>query len=124
MANTAAQRATAKAARIRTADAPAPSGIDGRAEAVEDASGLERAAAAARASRTVQTKPVRRTVDLPPARHHALTAWAQEEALRLGVARVYGQNVINELIHLLLTDETTSRKVHAALEAALVAEGK
>jgi len=62
-----------------------------------------------------RTRLVRRTVDLPAARHHALTSWCEELAVNLGVARVPGQYVMDELVHLLLTDETTARKIREAL---------
>lgn len=63
----------------------------------------------------VATKPVRRTVDLPPARHAALTQWCADTAVQLGASRITGQQTINALIHLLLTDELMSRRVRAAI---------
>lgn len=62
-----------------------------------------------------RTKLVRRTVDLPVARHHALTSWCEEQAVSLGVARVPGQYVMDELVHLLLTDERTAKMIREAL---------
>lgn len=59
----------------------------------------------------VLAKPIRSTVDLPPARHRSLKAWSAETATEIGRARVTTQEVINALVHLLLTDETLARKV-------------
>lgn len=66
---------------------------------------------------TVRTKPVRRTVDLSPARHAELDAWCAETARTLGLARVTGQAVISTLVGRLLTDETLARKIRADLHA-------
>jgi hypothetical protein len=66
---------------------------------------------------TARKDPYRRTVDLLPARHHALNERQQELAVALGVARVPGQYVLEELVTLYLTDETTARKLAARLRA-------
>lgn len=68
---------------------------------------------------TTRVKPVRRTVDLPPTRHAALTEWCGETAVELGVARVTGQDVLAALVRRLLTDETLRRKIKADLEEDL-----
>lgn len=68
---------------------------------------------------TARTKRVRRTVDLPVARHHALKEWCQTTAVQLGVADVSGQDVLNALVARLLTDETLARKIRADLEEQL-----
>lgn len=68
---------------------------------------------------TARTKRIRRTVDLPVARHHALTRWCEETAVELDVARVPGQYVISALIGRLLTDEVLARKIRADLEKEL-----
>lgn len=69
-----------------------------------------RAASATRAP-AVRAKPVRKTVDLPPARYAALSAWCSETAVQIGAARVTGQQVLNALVARLLTDETLARKI-------------
>lgn len=82
-------------------------------------------AAAAAAEPTPETRPsartkkVRRTVDLPVARHHALTRWCEETAVELGAARIPGQAVISALIGRLLTDELLARKIRGDLEKEL-----
>jgi hypothetical protein len=53
----------------------------------------------------------RRTVDLTPATHRALDIWQRDAADRLGLARVTGQEVINALIELLLSDAKLSAEV-------------
>lgn len=63
----------------------------------------------------VRAKPVRKTVDLPPARYRALTDWCTETATSIGVTRVTGQAVINALVARLLTDETLARRLRADL---------
>lgn len=68
---------------------------------------------------TARTKPVRRTVDLLPARHHRLKERQQELAVQLGVAEVPGQYVLEELVTLYLTDETTARKLAARVRARI-----
>lgn len=60
---------------------------------------------------TLQTKPVRSTVDLLPARHAQLKAWCGETAIMIGRSRVTTQNVMNALVARLLTDETLARKI-------------
>jgi hypothetical protein len=66
---------------------------------------------------TARKDPYRRTVDLLPARHHKLNERQQELAVQLGVARVPGQYVLEELVTLYLTDETTARKLAARVRA-------
>lgn len=63
----------------------------------------------------VRAKPVRKTVDLPPQRYTALVGWCAEAAGELGVARVTGQDVLAGLVQLLLTDESTARRLRAQL---------
>ncbi|MGH3924837.1 MAG: hypothetical protein ACRDTT_18580 [Pseudonocardiaceae bacterium] len=62
-----------------------------------------------------RSKPVRRTVDLPPTHHQKLTTWCSEAAVELGVARITGQDVLRSLVARLLTDETLARKLRADL---------
>ena len=68
---------------------------------------------------TARTKRVRRTVDLPVARHHALREWCANTAIQLGVAQVTGQDVMNALVARLLRDETLARKIRQDLEEEL-----
>jgi hypothetical protein len=63
----------------------------------------------------VRAKAGRKTVDLPPQRYVALIEWRAESARQLGVARVIGQDVLAGLVELLLTDETTARRLRAQL---------
>lgn len=63
-------------------------------------------------------RPVRRTVDLSPARHDKLDEWQRETARELGRARITGQDVLNALVARLLTDETLARKIRADLRDA------
>lgn len=76
-------------------------------------------AAVTRAAPAVRAKPVRKTVDLPPARYAALNAWCSETAVRIGTSRVTGQQVFNALVSRLLTDETLARKIRADLSEDL-----
>lgn len=74
----------------------------------------EVAAAPARplpAAAAVQTKPVRSTVDLSPARHAALKRWSGEIAVEIGRSRVTTQDVLRALVVRLLTDEVLARKI-------------
>lgn len=64
---------------------------------------------------TTRTKRIRRSLDLQVARHHALNTWCEEQAVALGVPRVPGQYVLDELVGLLLTDVRTQRMVTEAL---------
>jgi len=67
------------------------------------------------AAPTVRAKPVRSTVDLPSGRHSSLKTWCTETATELGRARVTTQDVVNALVHRLLTDETLARKIRQDL---------
>lgn len=69
---------------------------------------------------TARKDPYRRTVDLLPARHHKLNERQQELAVALGVARVSGQYVLEELVTLYLTDETTARKLTERVRKRIV----
>jgi len=64
----------------------------------------------------VRPELVRRTVDLPLVRHHALTGWCTETAAELGMRRLTGQDVMAALVGRLLTDETLARKIRADLK--------
>lgn len=59
----------------------------------------------------VLTKPVRSTLDLPPAVHRDLQAWLGESAVRLGRARVTKQDVLEALVRRLLQDETLTKLI-------------
>jgi hypothetical protein len=67
------------------------------------------------APRTERTRKVRKTVDLAPARHHALKTWLDETAIELGRATVTSQDVLDALVGRLLTDETLARKIRVDL---------
>jgi hypothetical protein len=59
----------------------------------------------------VQVKPVRLTLDLPPARYRDLQNWLNESAVRLGRSRVTKQAALEALVGLLLHDERTTQLV-------------
>jgi hypothetical protein len=64
----------------------------------------------------VLAKPVRSTLDLPPAVHRDLQAWLGESAVRLGRARVTKQDVLEALVRRLLQDETLTKLILADLK--------
>lgn len=64
----------------------------------------------------VLAKPVRSTLDLPPAVHRDLQAWLGEAAVRLGRARVTKQDVLETLVRRLLMDETLARLILADIK--------
>lgn len=64
----------------------------------------------------VLAKPVRSTLDLPPAVHRDLQAWLGESAVRLGRARVTKQDVLEALVRRLLHDETLTKLILADLK--------
>lgn len=64
---------------------------------------------------TPLARPIRSTIDLPPARHRALNEWMNEQAVVLGRGRLTKQEVIAALVGRLLTDETLSRLITADL---------
>ena len=76
---------------------------------------LERAAEQARAARTARTKPVRSSLDLPPARHHALRAREVELMRELGAVRGIRQALVSAMVHVYMTDEAFARRVDAQL---------
>ena len=94
---TAADRARANAARFSTTPP------------------VEQAAEQARAARTARTKPIRSSLDLPPARHHALRAREVELAQELGAVRGVRQALVSAMVHVFLTDVTVARRVEAQL---------
>lgn len=99
-------RSRAAATAALFSSAPPPSGAP------------PQSSAAARPARRPATSPgrkVRRTIDLPFARHRALAQWCENTAVEIGASRVSGQDTIEALVHLLLTDETTARKIRRAL---------
>jgi hypothetical protein len=73
--------------------------------------------------RPPRTDPVRSTVDLPPAHHRKLNEWCDELAWQLGQKRITRQTVLAGLVELLLTDETTARRLQAQLAANLPDRG-
>lgn len=70
---------------------------------------------------TVRTKPFRRSVDLPPARHFGLNEWCNETGRALGF-EVTGRAVMNVLVQRLLTDETFARSIRADPELRELSE--
>jgi hypothetical protein len=64
----------------------------------------------------VLSKPVRSTLDLPPAVHRDLQAWLGESAVRLGRARVTKQDVLEALVRRLLHDETLAKLILSDLK--------
>lgn len=86
-----------------------------RQKAREQAAADEFSAPAPPAAPTVRAKPIRSTVDLPSGRHSSLKTWCTETATELGRARVTTQDVVNALVHRLLTDETLARKIRQDL---------
>lgn len=107
---TAAEKLKAKADRLKNQvnQTPAPPATAAAADETETASVPERHLPSAA---PVLAKPIRSTVDLPPARHRSLKAWSAETATEIGRARVTTQEVINALVHRMLTDETLARKI-------------
>lgn len=51
-----------------------------------------------------RVRPIRTTVDLPPAEHQALARLALDAASRLGLGRVHGQEIVRALVRRLLAD--------------------
>jgi hypothetical protein len=98
---TAADRIKAKAERIKAHDRDAPAGT----------AAPDHPARPLPAAPEVQTKPVRSTVDLSPARHAALKRWSGEIAVEIGRSRVTTQDVLRALVVRLLTDEVLARKI-------------
>jgi hypothetical protein len=68
------------------------------------------------AAEPVLSKPVRSTLDLPPATHRDLQAWLGEAAVRLGRARVTKQDVLEAMVRRLLVDETLAKLILADLK--------
>jgi predicted dienelactone hydrolase len=106
----AADKLKAKADRLKNqaSQTPAPSVTAAAGEDTETSSLPERHLPSAA---PVLAKPIRSTVDLSPARHRSLKAWSAETATEIGRARVTTQEVINALVHRMLTDETLARKI-------------
>ena len=105
---TAAEKLKAKADRLKNATPVVPTVTAAAADETETASVPERHLPSAA---PVLAKPIRSTVDLPPARHRSLKAWSAATATEIGRARVTTQEVINALVHRMLTDETLARKI-------------
>ncbi len=86
-----AEELTAKANRLRERqNVPA-------AEIVSSAVATEIRTSVATA--IVRVRPVRLTVDVPPADHAALNRWCLDAAAELGLARVHGQEIVRALLH-------------------------
>ena len=67
----------------------------------------------------VRVRPVRLTVDVPPADHAALRRHLLDAAVELGVARVDGQDVMRALLRRYLGEEHLRRHILADLETRL-----
>lgn len=121
MASTAAERARQSAgATTDTASALHTAMFKEAGAAPEPRGPIEDAADAARTARGSSTvKRVRRTLDLPRARHHQAKRWQNETADELGEVEITGQDLGEALFTLLVTDETTARKVKAELKRML-----
>lgn len=92
------------------------------ARLAEKKQGAAAPAAPARVERTerapaVQSKPVRMTVDLPPAQDRNFKRWAAEAADTLGRSRVTKQEVVTALIARLLTDPALAEQIITDLGA-------
>lgn len=61
------------------------------------------------------TTPIRSTVDLTPKRHMDLHQWQLDTTLQLG-RKIGRQDVLAGLVQLLLTDETTARRLRQLLD--------
>ena len=61
-------------------------------------------------------KPVRSTLDLPPAVHRDFQAWLNEAAVRMGRSRLTKQEVLEALVRRLLHDEPLVKLILADLQ--------
>lgn len=79
-------------------------------------------------ARHVRTDPVRSTVDLPPVHHDQLAGladeWSVELGLPIGKRGVTRKDVLEEMVALLLTDETVARRLLARLRERPRLRGK
>ena len=73
-------------------------------------------------SRGVRVRPVRLTVDVPPADHAALARWCLEAAQELGVARVHGQELVRALLRRALADAELREQVTRDVAAQRAAQ--
>jgi len=80
-----------------------------------NAAGAEPNGVAPPRARQVRTDPVRSTVDLPPVHHDQLAQladeWSTELGLPIGKRGVTRKDVLEELVALVLTDETVARRL-------------
>lgn len=86
-----------------------------RANAARFSPTTEQAADQARAARTARTKPIRSSLDLPPARHHALRAREAELMQEHNAVRGLRQHLLSAMVATYLTDEAFARRVDAQL---------
>ena len=68
------------------------------------------------ASARVRSKPVRITLDLPPATHQQLAQWCTDAAVDLGRARVPAVEVFRAFLDELADDEELANRIRARLE--------
>ena len=59
----------------------------------------------------VLSKPVRSTLDLPPAVHRDFQAWLHVSAVTMGRARLTKQQILEALVRRLLQDETLASNI-------------
>jgi hypothetical protein len=75
------------------------------------------------ASNYVRTTPITTTFKVPPARHAALLRWETDASVQLGITPgrngVTNQMVYDAMLAVLLTDESTSRRVLAKIRENL-----
>jgi hypothetical protein len=63
------------------------------------------------------SRPVRRTVMLPPSENLALTEWCRTTANELGLTRITRQDVLHMLVARLLSDPALTGQLRADLAA-------
>lgn len=97
----------AKAARLRARQAPAapPAPVSTSVPTdVSEYGGTDVSRSGGDQGIAPRVRPIRITVDLPPAEHQALARLALDAAGRLGLGRVHGQEVVRALVRRLLAD--------------------
>lgn len=72
-------------------------------------------AVARRPAQRPRSEFVRRSLDLSPAHHDALTMWCAETAPEVGRARLTGSDVLRALVKRLLTDEAFAGSIRRQL---------
>lgn len=117
-----AEDLAAKAARLRARASSPPSSFHPVSTDISSSvdTGLVTPAAAqvplTPVAPSVRTKPVRLTVDIPPADHAALVRLAVDAATQLGATRVPGQELVRALIHRMLSDPQLQQQIVADVD--------